>query len=186
MSSLPPYEKSKLVELVKEKALQFGDFTLASGKKSNFYIDCRNVTLSAEGAVLIAQGILSVLDETKESYAAVGGLTLGADPILAAVLTLAGIRQQPLKGFIVRKEAKGHGAGKLVEGPIKAGDKLVVVEDVSTTGGSALKAVEAVRELDCEVVRVVTVLDRLSGAEEAFAEAKVPFSSLLTLRDLGL
>ncbi|MFO0947819.1 MAG: orotate phosphoribosyltransferase [Planctomycetota bacterium] len=176
--------KSSLVELVKKHALQFGDFTLASGQKSTYYIDCRNVTLLAAGAAQIGQAILELMKD--EPFDAVGGLTMGADPILAAVLTVAGQKNLDLRGFIVRKEAKGHGTGKLIEGPIRMGDRVVIVEDVATTGGSIFKAIEAVEKAGCKVVRVVTVLDRLAGAAETFAQRGYPFTSLLTIRDLGL
>lgn len=176
--------RDALIELVKRDALQFGDFVLASGKRSNYYIDCRNVTLSAEGAALIGQGILDLMKD--ESIDAVGGMTLGADPILAAVLTVAGINARPLRGFIVRKEPKGHGTGKLVEGPLRSGDRALIVEDVSTTGGSALKAAEAAEAEGAKVVHIVTVLDRLAGAQEVFKDRGYRFSSLLTIRDLGI
>lgn len=177
-------DRQPLIDLIKRDALKFGDFTLASGAKSKFYIDCRNVTLSAEGAAVIGRGILELLGD--EKFDAVGGMTLGADPILAAVLTIAGIEKRPLRGFIVRKEAKGHGTGKLVEGPIKEGDRVVVVEDVSTTGGSAIKACEAVESVGAKVVHVVTILDRLAGAREAFEAKGYKFSSLVTINDLGI
>jgi orotate phosphoribosyltransferase len=179
-----PHPPTALTELLRRDALQFGDFVLASGKRSSFYIDCRNVTLSAEGAAVVGQAILDLLEG--EEFDAVGGMTLGADPILAAVLTIAGLRGQTLRGFIVRKEAKGHGTGKLIEGPLRTGDRVVIVEDVSTTGGSALKAVDAVLAAGAKVVRVVTLLDRQSGAREAFEARGVPFSALATASDLGL
>jgi orotate phosphoribosyltransferase len=176
--------RADLIQLLKRDALQFGDFVLASGKRSSFYIDCRKVTLSAEGAAVVGQAILELLGE--ESFDAVGGMTLGADPILAAVLTIAGLHKKALRGFIVRKEVKGHGTGKLIEGPMQSGDRVVIVEDVSTTGGSALKAVDAVQAAGAQVVRVVTLLDRLSGAREAFEARGIPFSALATSTDLGL
>jgi orotate phosphoribosyltransferase len=177
-------ERKQLVGLIRREALEFGDFVLASGARSNYYIDCRNVTLSAEGAALIGKGILDLL--SAERFDAVGGMTMGADPVLSAVLTIAGLRGIPLRGFIVRKEAKGHGTGKLVEGPLRPGDRAVVVEDVSTTGGSALKAVDAVQAAGAEVVRVVSVLDRLAGARQSFEARGVRFDSLATIRDLGI
>ncbi|MBY0586453.1 orotate phosphoribosyltransferase [bacterium] len=176
--------RENLVRLLKRDALQFGDFVLASGKRSHFYIDCRTVTLSAEGAAVVGQAILELLEQ--ETFDAVGGMTLGADPILSAVLTVAGLRGQSLRGFIVRKEAKEHGTGKLVEGPLHQGDRVIIVEDVSTTGGSALKAVDAAIAAGATVVRVVTLLDRQSGAREAFESRGIPFSALATSADLGL
>lgn len=176
--------RAKLIALIRRDALKFGDFTLASGATSSYYIDCRNVTLSSEGAALIGQAILDAT--AGESYDAVGGMTLGADPILAAVLTVAGLRGRSLRGFIVRKEAKKHGTSKLVEGPLNQGDRVLIVEDVSTTGASAIKAADAVRAAGATVVRVVTLLDRLAGAGAAFASAGYSFTALATIRDLGI
>lgn len=178
------YNRTALLDLVRRDALQFGDFTLASGKKSNYYIDCRKVTLSAAGAALIGAGILDLMGD--EPFDAVGGLTMGADPILAAVLTIAGLNGRDLRGFIVRKEAKDHGTGKLVEGPLVPESKVLIVEDVATSGGSCFKAIDAVEAMGCKVVKVVTVLDRLAGAKEAFASKGYSFASLLTITDLGL
>ena len=178
------YDRRRLIELVKRDALQFGEFTLASGQKSHFYIDCRNVTLSAEGSALVGAGLLELFGDG--DIDAVGGLTMGADPVLSAVLTMAGIQGKDLRGFIVRKEAKGHGVGKLVEGPIRSGDRVAVVEDVTTTGASALQAVAAVEALGAQTVLVATVLDRLAGAKQLFAEKGLRFESLLTLDDLDI
>lgn len=178
------YDRDKLIELIRSEAIEFGEFTLASGQKSPYYIDCRRVTLCSAGASLIAAGILKLLDQ--EPFDAIGGLTLGADPIVGAVLRAAADCGRDLRGFLVRKEAKGHGTGKRIEGPLRAGDRVVIVEDVTTTGGSALQAIEAVESAGACVVRIVAVLDRLAGARDAFAAKRVPFSTLLTIRDLGL
>ena len=178
------YEKSELAQLVREKALQFGEFTLASGKKATFYLDCRKVTLDARGANLIAEGILDLLHDGMPD--AVGGMAIGADPITGAVITLAGQRGLPLKGFIVRKEAKTHGTGREVEGPIQPGDTAVILEDTVTTGGSSLKAIERAKAAGLSVRRVVAVVDRLEGAAETFAQHGYEFQSLLTVRDLGI
>lgn len=178
------YERNRLIELVKREALSFGDFTLASGQKSGYYIDCRKVTLSSEGAALIAAGILDLLGDS--AFDSIGGLTLGADPIIAAVLVEAHTRGRSLRGLIVRKETKQHGTGRQIEGPFGPGDRVVVVEDVTTSGGSALAAIDAIESAGGTVVHVVSVIDRLAGARGLFSARGYPFSSLLSLVDLGL
>jgi orotate phosphoribosyltransferase len=178
--------KKALVELLQRDALRTGTFTLASGRSSHYYVDGRKVTLSAEGAALIARGMLEAIAD-RPDIRAVGGLTMGADPIVGAILALAPSLGRPdLRGFLVRKEAKGHGLGNLVEGPLQPGDPVVIVDDVATTGGSSLKAVDAVQALGCQVVRVLAVLDRLEGAERAFAQRSLDFRALVTIRDLGV
>jgi orotate phosphoribosyltransferase len=178
--------RGPLIALLKREALRTGTFTLASGRTSHYYVDGRKVTLSAEGAALIGAGVLEAIADLP-GVAAVGGLTMGADPIVGATLAVAGAGPRPgLRGFLVRKEAKGHGTGQLVEGPVEAGMEVVVVEDVATTGGSALKAVEAVEAMGAKVVRVVALLDRLEGASAAFAARGVDFRALATIRDLGV
>jgi orotate phosphoribosyltransferase len=178
------FDKQALVDLVRERALQFGDFTLASGKKATFYLDCRKVTLDARGANLIAEGILELLQN--EMPDAVGGMAIGADPITAAVITVAGQRGIPLKGFIVRKEQKAHGTGRAVEGPVESGDSVVILEDTVTTGGSSLRAIERAEAAGLQVKSVIAVVDRLEGGAEAFAESGYQLRPLLTIRDLGI
>ena len=178
------YDKSALIELVREKALEFGDFTLASGKKANFYLDCRRLTLDSTGANLVAEGILELLGDDLPD--AVGGMAIGADPITAAVITIAGQRQIPLRGFIVRKESKQHGKGRDVEGPVEPGNSAVIVEDVVTTGGSSLKAIQRVEAYGMTVKRGVAIIDRLEGGADAFTDAGYAFESLLTIEDLGV
>ena len=143
------YDKQALIALVKEKALRFGDFTLASGKKASYYLDGKQITLDAAGARLIAEGILDLLGRPLPK--AVGGMAIGADPITAAVITMAGVRGLPLKGILVRKEAKGHGTQQYIEGPVSPGDDVVIVEDVVTTGGSSLAAIERVEAFGLKV-----------------------------------
>ncbi len=180
------YDRNHLVHLLKRDALRTGEFTLASGRKSHYYVDGRKVTLSAEGASAVAAGVLDAIAGRPE-IEAVGGLTMGADPIVGATLALAGQGLRPsLKGFLVRKEAKGHGTGKLVEGPIEAGQTVAIVEDVATTGGSALKAVEAVEAMGAKVACVIALLDRLEGAGAAFEARGLDFYALVTIRDLGV
>ena len=187
MSSAAVDDKRKrLIELLHRDALKTGTFTLASGRTSHYYVDGRKVTLSAEGAALIGAGVLERLADHPE-VRAVGGLTMGADPIVGATLALAGTAGRPdLRGFLVRKEAKAHGTGSRVEGPLEPGSTVAIVDDVATTGGSSLQAVDAVEAMGCKVALVVVVLDRLEGAGAAFAARKLAFESLVTIRDLGV
>lgn len=180
------FDRERLIELLRRDALRLGRFTLASGRSSHYYVDGRAITLLAEGAALVSAGVLEILNALPE-VTAVGGLTLGADPIVGATLALASGRGKPgLRGFLVRKEAKGHGMGKRVEGSIEPGGAVAIVDDVATTGGSSLQAVDAVEALGCRVGCVIAMLDRLEGASEAFAARGLEFHSLLTIRDLGV
>ncbi|MEM0924450.1 MAG: orotate phosphoribosyltransferase [Planctomycetota bacterium] len=179
------YDKQKLIDLLEAEALARGEFTLASGAKANYYLDCRKVTLHPLGANLVAAGMLDVIS-AGGLPAAVGGMAIGADPITASIVTLAGQRELNLKGFMVRKEPKGHGTGKQVEGPVQAGDEVVVVEDVITSGGSAIKAVEAAEAFGLRVREVVAIIDRLAGGEDAFAARGLALKTLTTIRDFGL
>jgi orotate phosphoribosyltransferase len=179
--------RGRLVELLKRDALRLGQFTLASGRTSHYYIDGRRVTLGAEGAGLIGEAICDLILAHQPAIAAVGGLTLGADPIVGATLAKAAERGRPdLRGFLVRKQTKTHGTGNLVEGPVEPGSLVVIVDDVATTGGSSLLAVDALTAMGCRVALVVVVLDRLEGAAAAFAGRGLEFRSLLTIRDLGV
>ena len=178
------YDKQALISLVREKALKFGDFMLASGKKAKYYLDGKQVTLDATGARLVGEGILDLLASGMPR--AVGGMSIGADPITAAVVTMAGVRQLPLVGFIVRKEAKGHGTQRYIEGPVQPGDRVAIVEDVVTTGGSSLLAIERAVEFGLVVTRVIAIIDRLEGGAAAFAQRGYAFDSLLTIEDCGI
>ncbi len=178
------YDRARLIELIKQHALQFGTFTLASGRTANFYLDCRKLTLHPQGANQIGAGMLEMLGD--EQPDAVGGMAIGADPISAATITLAGQRGDALLAFIVRKEAKQHGMGRQVEGPVEPGMSAVIVEDVVTSGGSALKAVDAAREFGLNVRSVMAVIDRLEGGREAIEAAGLELKTLVTVRDLGI
>ena len=178
------YDRDALQQLVREKALKFGDFTLASGKKAKYYLDCRQITLDAQGARLIGEGMLDLLAHDMPDL--VGGMAIGADPITAAILTLAGIRGLPLRGVMVRKEAKQHGTGKLVEGPFREGESIVIVEDVVTTGGSSLLAIERCEAVGLKVSRVLAIIDRLEGGSEAFAARGYELTTLFTIRDFEI
>ena len=184
--TLTHYDKSKLIELVKQESLRVGSFTLASGRTASYYLDCRCVTLHPQGANQIALGILAEMSQWGWLPQAVGGMAIGADPITAAIVTIAGQRDQSLRGFMVRKEPKGHGTGQQVEGPVEPGQSVVIVEDVITSGGSAIKAAEICRAFGLNVLGVIAVVDRLAGGEKAFAAAGLSLKTLLTIRDLGL
>lgn len=175
--------REELLEFVKTKALVKGEMTLASGQKSNFYIDGKQVTLDAHGIFLVGRVILNMLHGTPVD--AVGGPTLGADPIAAAVSLLSSQTGKPIRAFIVRKEVKKHGLQKMIEGPaLQAGDRVVMVEDVVTTGGSLLKAIQEVENLKAKVVKVICLVDRNQGARESLAAYN--YSPIFTLADLGL
>jgi orotate phosphoribosyltransferase len=178
------YDKQALMDLVREKALKFGDFTLVSGKKAKYYLDGKQVTLDSVGAKLVAEGILDLLGNDLPK--AVGGMAIGADPITAAVITIAGVRGLPLKGVLVRKQAKAHGTEKFVEGPVGPGDDIVIVEDVVTTGGSSLEAIDRVEAFGLKVKHVIAIIDRMEGGAAAFTARGYKFSSLLTIRDFGI
>lgn len=178
------YDKSSLVELFRERAVRFGDFTLASGQRSTYYVDKMQITLHAAGLRNASEGLLDLAGDVE--FDAVGGMTLGADPIVGSMLTIAAERGRDLIGCIVRKEAKGHGTGQFIEGPIEPGQRILVIEDVVTTGGSALKAVDRLVEFGCEIALVVGIVDRLQGGAEAFAARDLPYRPLLTIEDLGI
>ena len=178
------FDRPRLIELIQRDALKFGDFTLASGKKASYYLDCRKLTLDSEGANVIANGILATIADDMPD--AVGGMAIGADPITAAVITCAWQQSKPVKGFIVRKEAKGHGTGQQVEGPVTAGQRALMVEDVITTGGSSLKAIQHAREAGLVVDRLITIVDRGENSAAIFEAVGVEFLSLVHVSDLGV
>ncbi|WP_153556057.1 orotate phosphoribosyltransferase [Roseimaritima sediminicola] len=180
------FDADALKQLLRSEALQFGNFTLASGKQASYYLDCRNLTLHPQAANLIAAGMLKQMDENGPLPDAVGGMAIGADPITAAIVTVAGQRDLPLRGFMVRKEPKDHGTGRQVEGPVKAGQRVVIVEDVITSGGSALKAVDAAEAFGLKVIGVLGIIDRLAGGQEAFAQRGIQLQTLFTIRDFGI
>jgi orotate phosphoribosyltransferase len=182
---VPDPRLQRLKALLKERAVRFGDFTLTSGAKSDVYVDGRLFTLSAEGAALLAELLWERIAPLSPD--AVGGMTLGADPMVGAILHHAGKLGVPLAGFLVRKEAKGHGAKRSVEGPRpdKPRPRVVVVEDTFTTGGSCLKAVARVREeWNAEVLGVFGIVDREAGAAEAFGAEGLAFHALVRLSEL--
>ena len=177
-------DRQRLIELFLARALKFGDFTLASGKKSTYYLDGKQISLHSMGLRLVSQGLFDLLSDV--DYSAIGGMTIGADPIIGGVLVVAGEKGRSLDGFLVRKEPKGHGTQRYIEGPVTPGAKVVVIDDVVTTGGSALQAIERIEEFGCQVVCVVGIVDRKEGGAANFAAKGVPFRSLLTIEDFGI
>jgi len=186
LSSTP---REQLLALIRELAVVHGRVTLSSGKEADYYVDLRRVTLHHRAAPLIGHQLLDLLEERGLGTAeidAVGGMTLGADPIATALLHAAASRGQDLDAFVIRKEAKAHGMQRRIEGPDIAGRRVVVVEDTTTTGGTPITAIEAVREAGGEVAGVVTIVDRATGAGEKIEALGVPYHFLFGLDDLGL
>ena len=180
------YDRQLLQKFILEKSLKFGDFVLASGKKASYYLDCRQITLDSAAVRQVGEGILELLRQDSEMPQAVGGMSIGADPITAAVITVADFHNISLKGFMVRKQSKEHGMKKFVEGPIAAGDHVIIVEDVVTTGGSSLEAIARVEEIGAKVEGVIAIIDRLEGGAEAFAAKGYKLRSLFTVHDFGI
>ncbi|MCL2503401.1 MAG: orotate phosphoribosyltransferase [Coriobacteriia bacterium] len=177
--------KEQLRPLVK-KALILGKPTvLASGATSNFYFDGKRVTLSADGAYLLARYLLSHIPD--DEYDAIGGLTMGADPIASAVCAVSYTTEMPKTAFYVRKAQKEHGLTRRIEGPLESGSRVVVVDDVATRGGSIMEAIEAVEsETQCTVTRVVALVDRQQGARELFEGRGYVFDPVFTAEELGV
>ena len=174
--------RTKLLQLIKDKAVVHGKVTLSSGKEADFYIDLRRITLDGEAAPLAGQVMLDLTADL--DFDAVGGLTLGADPVATSMLHAAAARGRRLDAFVVRKAGKAHGLQRRVEGPDIRGRRVLIVEDTSTTGGSPLTAVEAAREAGAEVVAVATIVER--SAASAMAEAGLTYLSAYDLKDLDL
>jgi len=179
--------KPRLVELVKELAVVHGRVTLSSGLEADYYVDLRRATLHHEAAPLIGQVMLDLLDANGiVDFVAIGGLTMGADPVATAVMHQAAARGRAIDAFVVRKAAKAHGMGRQVEGPDVAGKNVVVVEDTSTTGGSPMTAAEALVNAGANVIAVATVVDRDTGAQKVIEDAGFKYFTAITLDDLGL
>jgi orotate phosphoribosyltransferase len=174
--------RDELLQHLLTHSFKTGDFTLASGRKSKYYINGKLTTLDARGAYLVARTFLAMIADDVPD--AVGGLTLGADPIVGSMLSLAGLEDMAVRGFIVRKQSKDHGTKSLVEGPLREGDRVVVIEDVVTTGGSSMQAVEAVRASGCEVRRVLAIVDREEGGRQNLAEAGLSLEAIFTASEL--
>ena len=176
--------RTRLLEIVKDKAIVHGRVTLSSGKEADYYVDLRRITLDGEGSPLVGivmRDLISDLD-----YDAVGGLTLGADPVATAILHASAAAGDRKDAFVVRKSGKAHGLQQRIEGPSIKGRRVVIVEDTSTTGASPLDAANAAREAGAEVVAVATIADRATGAGEKFADAGFEYRYVYGLAELGL
>ncbi|NOY53329.1 MAG: orotate phosphoribosyltransferase [Deltaproteobacteria bacterium] len=173
--------KRRLIEIILERSFQFNEeptFRLVSGKKSRYYFNCKATTLHPEGMVLIGRiGFERIRELVPRG---VGGLTLGADPLAYAVSFHSALAGAPIETFIVRKEAKKHGLMRKIEGNVRKGDRVVVVDDVVTTGGSTLQAVEAAQSAGFDVVRILTLVDRQEGGRENIEKTGIPFEAILT------
>jgi orotate phosphoribosyltransferase len=177
--------RQKLIDHISADAVFHGDFTLTSGKKATYYVDLRRVSLDHRVAPLIGQVMLDLISEVPD-VSAVGGMTMGADPIAAAILHQGAARGLSYDAFVVRKEPKDHGRGRQVEGPDLDGKRVIVLEDTSTTGGSPLAAIEALKKVGAEIAAVAVVVDRDTGAREIIEAAGYPYLAAIGLADLGL
>jgi len=177
--------KKRLLKLIKEKALFYHSVKLSSGKESNYYIDAKQVTLSGEGAYLVARAILDLIKD--DNVEAIGGPTIGADPIVGAVIYLSYLNESPLQGFIVRKDPKKHGMQRYIEGPpLKKGSRVVIIDDVITTGESTLRAARAVEEIGCKVIRIIALVDRLEGGGQLLEQHGFKLTPIFTKDDLNI
>jgi orotate phosphoribosyltransferase len=176
--------REKLANLLRTKSLVRGEITLSSGKKSDYYLDCKLTTLDPEGARLTGYCILELLDEMRIKPDAIGGLSMGADPLVTAVGVVSQIEKRPLPGFLVRKEAKKHGRQKQIEGLADPrGKRVVIVDEVCTTGASTMEAIEAAEREGCNVLAVISLVDREEGGSEML-RANYNYRSLFTAREL--
>ena len=174
--------RQRLFQILKTQAFFKGDFTLSSGKKSSYYLDARLVTLSAEGAFLCGKLIYALVADVRPT--AVGGPTLGADPMVGAIGAVSFLEGHPVKTFIIRKEPKGHGKGRMVEGPaLTAEDRIVFIDDVATTGKAFIHSLDALAPDGLKPVRCACIIDRQDGAKEALAARGVELVSLFTAAD---
>ncbi len=177
--------KERLRQLIRDKAYQKGHFVLASGKSSDYYIDARKITLDSEGAYLVGQLFFELLRD--DDVDAVGGLTLGADPIVTSIAIASFIQQKPIAAFIVRKEAKGHGTQKVIEGAdLKKGARVVLVDDVLTTGDSILSAAEKIEPLGVKIIKVLCIVDRRENQKRStlLEPLGVPVEPLFVVEDI--
>lgn len=184
MGSKTAEDTDALVEQIKALAIVRGTVTLSSGRRADYYVDLRRVTLDGAAAPLVGRVMRSLVADW--DFEAVGGLTLGADPVATAMLHVAAAAGDRLDAFVVRKQGKAHGLQRRIEGSSVAGRRVLAVEDTSTTGASVLTAVEALREAEAEVIGVAVIVDRNTGAREAVEAAGLPYRAAISVHDLGL
>jgi orotate phosphoribosyltransferase len=178
-----PAKRQRLREIIRDRSLlQDRGFVLSSGRSSNFFFDMKRTLLDPEGAVLVTDLLFDMI--RGEDVDAVGGLETGAIPIVA-LLCARSWPEKPITGFFVRKEAKGHGTDQRIDGLLDPGSRVILFEDVTTTGGSVMQAAEQVRRVDCKIVRIISIVDRLEGAVDNFKAAGIAFESLFTWRDFS-
>jgi orotate phosphoribosyltransferase len=175
-------DRDRLRQMLLDRSMRFGEFVLSSGVTSNFYIDVRKTSLHPEGLMLISRMFYDALEA--DDITAVGGLTLGADPLVAGLILLAADRGRPLEGFLVRRNAKDHGLKAQVEGNLAGHKRVAILDDVITSGESAILAAEAAESYKAEVVRVLTVVDRGQGASQIFQQRGYPFTPLFSIGEL--
>jgi len=178
-------DRARLLELLRQLSFERRKVVLASGKESDFYIDCKRTALTAEGHALIGRLMFERVRRLRPLVRGVGGLTLGADPLASAIALVSFLEKEPVDAFIVRKEPKGHGTGQWIEGrkTIPDGSAVAVLEDVVTTGGSAIRAIERCRQEQLKVVACFALVDRMEGGREAIEAQGVPLDSLFTRKD---
>jgi orotate phosphoribosyltransferase len=176
-------KKERLLGIVRRQSLlQDRDFVLVSGHSSSFFFDMKRTMFDPEGAALVADLLFGMIEDADVDY--IGGLATGAIPIVAGVC-IRSWPEKPIKGFFVRKEVKGHGTDQLIDGLLERGSRVILFEDVTTTGGSAMQAADQVRQLDCTILKIISIVDRLEGAAANFRNAGIRFESLFTWRDFS-
>lgn len=180
------FDKDRLVDLIRQHALEFGDFVLKSGARSTYYLDLRKLHLTPEGLLVVVGSLWEKMQP--DVFNAFGGPSIGADPIIGGLTYLSGMYPSygRFRAFLIRKESKDHGKAGRIVGPLRKDDRCILIEDVVTSGGSSLDAIGAVEAFGAKVVKVYSVVDRLAGGAEAFAAAGYPYESLATIKDLGL
>jgi orotate phosphoribosyltransferase len=175
--------REQLKALLRRKSIVRGNFTLASGKSSTYYIDCKLTTLDPEGAVLVGHSVLDALEAAGIQAAAIGGPPIGAHPIVAAVAAVSHLRGKPLPAFLIRKEAKSHGLEKQIEGPVKPGARVVIIDDVCTSGGSTFQTLDAVKNAGLQIVAVMSLVDREQGGSEKLRQ-QYTYLPIFTAREI--